>query len=179
MKTLAEMPDWDEIQQGMQRPLKSVLIIVSLAFICVTLMVALHGIHLAPAEPALQQDRAELARLETQARLADAQSNVPNPTSPNTASNEQTDGISAQPKEQSPPPQSRPLAGHIRTARTSLALPSDAKEQQKWLKRSQERQTERALQRQRALAASRQRFAQQEPGSLFSSIARALGFSGH
>jgi hypothetical protein len=151
----------------MQRPLKCVLIIAPLGFVCVALMAAMQEIHMAPAEPTLQQDRAELARLETQAHLADAQSDVRLPASPSTASNERTDQTGAQPKDQSSfkPPQSKPLTSRSRAARTSLS------------KRYQERQTEQALQRQRALAASRLRYAQQESGSFFSSIAHALGFS--
>lgn len=150
------------------RPLRLVLVIASLAFTCLAIVAAMQAIHPAPAGPTLQQDRAELARLETDDRVAvahtaDARAKV-EPPAPRALPVEGPGGAAnIPPREEVPlkPAQSKPITSRGHGTRISAS------------KRYQERQAELALQRQRA-----RYYAQQESGSFFSSIARALGFSG-
>jgi hypothetical protein len=101
--------------------LKSILIAAFMASACVIAAIAMQNVHLALAEPTVQQDRAELARLETQAHIGDAQPDAP---SLSAASNWPTDRTSAQPKEQLQfkPNQSKPFTSRVPAARTNLAL---------------------------------------------------------
>jgi hypothetical protein len=159
------------------RPLRLVLSIASLACICIAMATAMQGIHPPPAAPTLQQDRAELARLENDARVAEAHTadlriagarTDVEPPAPRALPVEEPAGeANVPPREELTlkPAPSKPVTSRAHGARTSS-------------KRYQERQAELALQRQRALAAAQRYYAQQESGSFFGSIARALGFSG-
>ena len=148
-----------------QRPLRLIVIIASLAFIGIAMVAAMQAIHPAPAAPTLRQDQAELARLESE---SDARIDVERPMTPTPAVEEPATAVSVPPKEESPvnPAQSKAVASRGHRARTSRS------------KRYQERQAELAFQRQRAIAASQYRYAQQESGSFFGSIAHALGLGG-
>jgi len=146
------------------------MVIAPLAFVCIALVAAMQGIHLAPAAPTFRQDQAELARLETKSdahiadlRIVEARTDVERPVTPSPALEESATAVSEPPKEDSAlkPTQSKASRGH--GSRTS---------------HSKRYQAELAFQRQRAIAPSQYRYAQQESGSFFSSIARALGLSG-
>ena len=152
--------------------LRLILVIAPLAFVCIALVAAMQGIHLAPAAPTFRQDQAELARLETNSdahiadlRIAEARTVVDRPMTPSPAVEESATAVSEPPKEDSAlkPTQSKAVASRGHGSHTS---------------RSKRYQAELAFQRQRAVAASQYRYSQQESGSFFSSIARALGFSG-
>ena len=152
------------------RSLRLILVIAPLAFVCIAVVAAMQTIHLAPAAPTFRQDQAELARLESKSdvhiadlRIAEARTDGERPMTPSPAVEDSATAVMP-PKEDSAlkPAQSKALAsrGHARTSH------------------SKRYQAELALQRQRAIAAGQYRYAQQESGSFFSSIAHALGFSG-
>jgi len=152
--------------------LRLILIIAPLAFVCIAVVAAMQVIHLAPAAPTFRQDQAELARLESKSaahiadlRIAEARTDVERPMTPSPAVEESATAGSAPSKEDSAlkPAQSKAVASRGHGSRVS---------------HSKRYQAELALQRQRAVAASQYRYAQQESGSFFSSIAHALGFSG-
>jgi hypothetical protein len=137
----------------------------------------MQNIHLVPSSPTFRQDQAELARLESKSdahrfnshiadpRIVEARIDVERPMTPTPASEEPADTVGVPAKEDSSPKpaQSKAIASRGHTSRSS---------------HSKRYQAELALQRQRAIAASQYRYAEQESGSFFSSIARALGFSG-
>jgi hypothetical protein len=133
----------------------------------------MQGIHLAPAAPTFRQDQAELTRLESKSdarhadlRIAEARTDVERPMTPSPAVEDSATAVSEPPKEDSAikPAQSKAVAGRGHGSRTS---------------HSKRYQAELAFQRQQAMAAASQyRYAQQQSGSFFSSIAHALGFSG-
>ena len=143
-----------------------------LAFVCIAVTAAMQGIHLAPAAPTFRQDQAELARLESKSdahiadlRIAEARTDVERPMTPSPAVEDSAAAVSEPPKEDSAlkPTQSKAVAGRGHGSRAS---------------HSKRYQAELAFQRQQAMAASQYRYAQQQSGSFFSSIAHALGFSG-
>ena len=129
------------------------------------------------AAPTLRQDQAELARLESKSdaqssdsRIADlrtteARADLERPMTPSPASEEPATTVNLPTKEDSSlkTAQSKAVASRSHASRSS---------------RLRRYQAELALQRQRAIVASQYRYAQQESGSFFSSIARALGLSG-
>jgi hypothetical protein len=152
--------------------LRLILVTAPLAFVCIAVVAAMQGIRLAPAAPTFRQDQAELARLESKSdahiadlRIAEARTDVDRPMTPSPAVEESATAVSEPPKEDSPlkPAQSKAVATRGHGSRTS---------------HSKRYQAELAFQRQRAVTAGQYRYAQQESGSFFSSIARALGFSG-
>lgn len=156
--------------------LRFILVIAPLALVCIAVVAAMQNIHLAPSSPTFRQDQAELARLESKSdahrsnshiadlRIAEARTDVERPMTPTPASEEPADTVGVPAKEDSSPKpaQSKAIASRGYTSRSH----------------SKKYQAELALQRQRAIAASQYRYAQQESRSFFSSIARALGFSG-
>ena len=152
--------------------LRLILVIAPLAFVCIAVVAAMRGIYVAPAAPTFRQDQAELARLESKSdahiadlRIAEARTDVERPMTPSPAVEESAAAISVPSKEDSAlkPAQSKAVASRGHGSRTS---------------RSKRYQAELVFQRQRAVAADQYRYAQQESGSFFSSIAHALGFSG-
>jgi hypothetical protein len=152
--------------------LRFILVIIPLALVCIAVVAAMQSIHLAPAAPTFRQDQAELARLESKndaqgsdSHIADLRTTEARPMTPSPGSEEPASVVNESPKENSSlkPAQSKAVASRGHASRGS---------------RLRKYQAELALQRQRAVAASQYRYAQQESGSFFSSIAHALGFSG-
>jgi hypothetical protein len=147
--------------------LKFILVIAPLALFCIAVVAAMQSIHLAPAAPTFRQDQAELARLDAHSsdshiadlRTTEARTDLERPMTPSPAIEEPATVVNEPLK----PAQSKAVASRGHASRSS---------------RLRRYQAELVLQRQRAIAAGQYRYAQQESGSFFSSIAHALGFSG-
>jgi hypothetical protein len=147
-----------------------------LASLCLVFVVLTHFIRIAPDKITIQQDSAELARIEAQTQVDDARSAMPAPPRMSNVDGGRTNS-KAKDHSQSKVRQPRAIARRNGSVDKKIDLASsEANEEPKTIKRYQQRQRERDLQRQQAVDSSRQRYAQQESAPLLRAIGRALGF---
>jgi hypothetical protein len=145
-----------------------------LAFLFLIFVVLAHFIHAAPDKVTIQQDSAELERVEAQTQVNNARSAMQAPARMSDVDVGRTSS-KAKDHSQSKVRQPRAIARHNRSVDKKIDLASsEANEEPKM--RYPQAQRERDLQRQQEVDSSRQRFAQQESHPLLRAIGRALGF---
>src|SRR3984893_4632248 len=147
-----------------------------LAFLCLIFVVLAQFIHPAPDKVTMQQDSAELARIEAQTQVDDPGSAMPAPPRMSNVDGGRA-GLKAKDRSQSKVRQPRAIVRRNGSIDKKIDLASsEANEEPKTIKRNPQRQRELDLQSQQAVDSSRQRYAQQESYPLLRAIARALGF---
>jgi hypothetical protein len=164
-------------------PVQTLWVTGSLAFLCVIFLLLMQDIHPAPTKLTLQKDATELARLETQLRLSDSNSETRGLPSA-AASDAGTERIDVRTEENSEfeAPKSALIASRTSSVgRKRDAGSGEAKNHLRSFKRGMEGRPDyaRNLQSQRTTGTSRQQYKQQGLCSFFSAMGRALGFSTH
>ena len=164
-------------------PIQALLATGSLAFLCVIFLLLMQDIRLVPTKLTLQKDAAELARLETQLRLADSHSETRSLPSA-AASDAGTERIDVKTQEhfEFEAPKSALIASRMSSVdRKRDAGSGEAKKHLRPFKRGLDGRPDyvRNLQSQRTIAPTRQQYKLQGLGSFFSAMGRALGFSTH
>jgi hypothetical protein len=148
-----------------------------LVFLCVIFVVLVQFIHPAPDELTIQQDSAELARVEEQTQIGNVGKQMPAPAALSNSDSARPNS-KAKGHSQSKARQPGLIARRTGPVDRKTDLASNAEnDQSSGLKKYPQRQTDRDLQMQQAMASRRQRYAQQRSDPVLAAIGRALGFS--